>query len=328
MNDFRIGGAWSLGFRFFAGHWLAHALILTIIGLLVPLGLDYALVGDRTATAAGPGFGLNPAGSRLFDRPELLLVLGLGYLFQTGSYFTSWRLGFDDKRSVAGALLFGLPAGLVAVLSIILAFVLAAFLWAPLLTPDTAFIAVLVFLVPLILVSATFFVAGVAFVAAAVILLLGFAMIYGAAMGQMGLAATVVGGNGSIAVLLLLLSGLTFWVAARLSCVTPLMAERKSLNLFAAVRGSWRLTWEEQWVITRYLALVGGVLALLVIGGSIAIGASTTAILPGGAGETGDNVAKIAGLLLGIPFAFLAVMIPAGIYRQLVGEETQAAIFE
>ena len=293
MDDFSFGGAWSQGFRFFAGHWLAHGAILVLLGILVPLGLNYAILGDQFSAGARPN--PTPVGSMLFDNPEILLVMALGFLCQSASYFASWRLGFDPNRSVGGALAFGVPAGLIAVICIFLAYVAAAYLWVPLLTPETVFLAVLVFLLPIILVTATFFVAGAAFMAAAVILLLVFAMIYGAAVGQMGLAATATIGSGAITVLLLVLSGFTFWLAARMSCVGPLMAEWKSANLFAAIRESWRLTWEEQWAITRYLVLIGGVFALIVLGGSIAIGASTTSFMPVGDPGMMSTIGQIAG---------------------------------
>lgn len=324
MNDFSIGGAWLHGFRLFAGRWPAHIVIL-ILGVLLPVGAEYAILGSQPpGSAASP----TPMGSMIFERPELLLSLGLGFLFQTGSYYTSWRLGFDPARSVSAAPVFGLSAGLIAVICVFIAYVAASYLWMPLLVPDTLFLAIAAFLLPLILVSCIFFVVGIVFAAGAVILFLLLMMILGATNGEMGLAAAVVGGSGAITVLLLVLSGFTFWLAARLSCVTSVMADRKSLNLFAAVAESWRLTWEEQFAITRYLALIGGAFGLLLIALSYVIGNSATSMVPGGETALDGTTAEIFGILIAIPFAFIAVAVPAGIYRQLVGEETPTEIFD
>ncbi len=324
MDSFSIGGAWSRGFRFLGGRFPAHAAFL-IAGALLAVGVEYAILGVRLAES---GRAPVPWGSRLFDYPDALLVMGLGYLFQIGSYFACWRLGFDERRSVPGALVFGPSAGLIAVFCLFLAYVLASYLWLPLLAPDTAFLAILVFLLPLIVASALFMIAAIAFVAGAIIVFLVFAMVYGAAMGQVSAAATLVGGSGAVTVLLLVLAGFTFWLAGRFSCVTSVMADRQSLNLFAAIAESWRLTLDEQWAITRYLALVGGIPALLLLGAILVIGTNPGATMPGVAMVFTGTTGEIVGLVIAIGFGFLAVAVPAGIYRQLVGEEVSTEVFD
>ena len=329
MNDFSMTGAWSLGVRFIARHWLAHSLILIVIGVAAPWALEHFLLGAPIGGTGAASIVPIPGGSLLLDEPMLLLVIAGGYALQTGSYFAALRLGFDRKGSFPGALGFGLAGGLVAVVVSALGWLLAEYAARPFMTVDTYFIAVLVHLLPLILVLSLFFLSQAVMIAATLVLVLAFAMIYGVIVGFTGLAATMVGGDGGIAVLLLLLSFLLFWLAARMSCVTSLMADRKSLNLFACVRDSWRLTWEEQWAVTRYLALIGALSALVVIGVSIAIRIGAAGML-GQQRLYGPQIdTTIPRLILSVPFAFLTVLLPAGIYRQLSpAEVTSAEIFE
>jgi hypothetical protein len=184
---------------------------------------------------------------------------------------------------------------------------------------------------PLVVVYALFFISAAIMAGATIIVMLVYLFVYGAAMGYPELPLVAFGGSGLIVVVMLLLSYLLFWLAARFSCAMPLMAERGDVNVFAAIRDSWRLTREEQWRITRYLALVGFVIALAVIGIALAIGAGTGELMRGGGslGVEGSVVGELVlRLLFGIPLAFLSVMLPAGIYRRLVGEETPVEVFD
>jgi len=327
MDSFRIAGAWSLGFRFVAQHWYWHAMILLGLGIALPLGLHYALMGGPLETVNLGHPGPDPYGnSWLSDRPLVWAVLLGGYVLQIGSYFASWRLGFGG--SPGGALLYGLIAGAAMLLVVAVARTLGEYASRLVATPDTWFLAVTFFLAPLIPVMTALFVAQAVMVAGVVLLMLSVAMIVGAATGALGTAATLVGGDGSIAVLLLVLSGVSFWLAARLSCVAPLLASGRSLNLVAAVRESWRMTLEDQAAITRYLFLVGAAMALAVIGAAVATGAWYSAIPRGGVGFTYDTATMLHRTGLAVPFAFLTVMIPAGIYRLLTVDEISAEVFD
>ena len=160
-----------------------------------------------------------------------------------------------------------------------------------------------------------------------IVLLLVVSMIVGMASGYPGLAATLVGGSGLVVVLLIVLAGAMLWLAARFSCMTCIMADRRSVNVFGAVAESWRLTWEDQWLILRYLALIGFGLAAIIFIGLLAAGYGLASIF--GDSETpelGIGVI-IIGVALGIPFAFLTVMIPAGIYRERVGPAAPVDVF-
>ena len=147
-------------------------------------------------------------------------------------------------------------------------------------------------------------------------------------MGNIGFAATLVGGSGLIAVVLLVMSAILLWLAARFSCTTSLMAERRSFNMIAAMRESWRLTLDEQWVIVRYLALIAFALALLLVGGAALAGVGVSAFVEGGALPEGESVAgALIGMAVGLPLAFLSVMVPAGIYRELDQGAMTAEVF-
>lgn len=319
--------AWSLGFRFVARHWPAHLLILVGLGIALPLALQYALAGGPIETVNLGNIGPNPyGGSWLVDRPVVLAVLGAGYVLQVGSYFASWRFGFG--ASLARALLYGLLAGLLGVALVAVARVLSEYGSRLVLSPESWFLAVFFFLLPLLAVLALLFVTQIVMIAAVVMLLLAFAMIVGTATGSVGAAATMVGGDGSITVLLLVLSGVLFWLAARFSCATSIMADRGSLNIFAAIRDSWRMTLDDQAAITRYLFLIGAVLAACLIGLAIALGEGRGAIPRGGVGYTFDLATMIPRVGLAVPLAFLTVMVPAGIYRLLTNDEISAEVFD
>jgi len=105
------------------------------------------------------------------------------------------------------------------------------------------------------------------------------------------------------------------------------MADRGSFNLIAAARDSWRLTWEEQFGILRYLALIGFVLAVLLIGAAVAAGAGMASLVGQDSAPTLQIGAIVGRFIVGIPIAFLTVLVPAGIYRQLTQADLSAEVF-
>ena len=327
MEDFRIGGAWTHGWRFVAQGTMVHFLILVLIGIAAPLGLQYALIGAPLDSGASP-MTSGPALMQMAGAPLVLLILALSHLLQAGSYFASLRFGFDAQRAPAGAVVYGLTAGLIATLVIAAGYLVAFFMGRAFMMPETVVLAIIFLALPLVVVYALFFISTAIMGAATIIVLLVFLFVYGLATGYPELPLMAFGGSGLMVVVMLVLSYLLFWLAARFSCVMPLMAQRGDVNVFAAIRDSWRLTSDEQWRITRYLALIGFGVALAVIGISLAVGASTGELMRGGTlGVEGGAGELVLRFLFGIPIAFLAVMLPAGIYRQLVGEETPVEIF-
>lgn len=327
MNSFGMASAWSLGVRFIAQRPAGHAVILIAMGVLGPFLLQYAVAGGPIDSVPPAMAGQTALSVRLLGGAPVLLVLAASYVLQTGSYFACWRLGFGVGQSFAGAILYGLVAGLIAV-AVVVAVVSLGLLGAVRFwSPGAVILGALILLLPLSLVCAWFYTTMAAMLAATFSLLLLAAMAFGTVMGDVGFAATMVGGRGDIVVLLLVLCGVLMWLTARLSCATSAMAERRSFNLIAALRESWRLTWEEQWAILRYLALIGFALALVVLGTGFAIGAGAANFFPQVAGPTQQAGAIVLRLAVGVPLAFLTVMVPAGIYRELTRADLSAEIF-
>jgi len=327
MDSFGMASAWSLGLRFIGQRPAGHAIILIGIGILAPFLLQYAVAGGPIESVAPAMAGQTELTARLAAAAPLLLVMAASYTLQTGSYFASWRLGFNAGQSLAGAILYGLVAALLAMIVVagvaFLAILGAGRFW----TPGAVILGALILLLPTSLVLAWFYTVMAAMVAATFSLLLVMAMAFGTVMGDVGFAATMVGGRGDIVVLLLVICGVLMWLAARLSCATSAMAERRSFNLIAALRDSWRLTWEEQWPILRYLALIGFALALVVLGAGFAIGSGAANFFPQVAGPTQQAGAVVLRLAVGVPLSFLTVMVPAGIYRELTRADMSAEIF-
>lgn len=317
MNEFSISGAWSLGLRFVAQGALVHFLILTLIGIAAPLALQYALIGAPFDASPLTGQAMAMA----VGIPSFLLAVALTHMLQAGSYFAALRFGFTDARGPVGAIAYGLAAGFLATLVVAIAYAIAIF-GAPAVAPSGSILLIVIVLtLPLVFVFSLFFISQAIMVAATIIISLVYAFI---------VAGFPVGGGGELILIMLVMSGLLFWLSARFSCVTAVMAQRGSPNVFEAIAESWRMTADEQFAIMRYLALVGFGIGLVVFVIALAAGAASGMGGLGqggglGMGSAGDLVLR---LLFGIPLAFLSVMLPAGIHQQLTGEETGAEVFE
>lgn len=317
MDAFSLGGAWSKGFRFVADDLKGHAIILVVIGVLAPLALQLAVAGaGRPPDALG-----SPAGGARAAMDGA--ATAIGYWLYLGSYFASLRFGLGRGVGLKGALLYGLASGLAVMIG---AIVLLALVAAPASQTVPAAVVPAVLLL-LIAIAALLFPALAAMTAVALALAMGLAMLIGTITGDLGLAATLVGGSGAVAVLLIALSGLLLWLAARLSCTAALVAERRSLNVFAAMAESWRLTWEQEWAILRYLALAGLAMAVVAGAAAVAVGAAMAAAGQSGSIDETDWGGQLLALVLGTPFAFAAVIVPAGIYRELAGPPAPVEVF-
>lgn len=324
MNEFTMGGAWSHGYQFVARGTAMHLVILLLIGIVAPVALQVAANGapfDASPMTSGPAI-LRAAGA-----PVFLLVVGLAHVLQAGSFFASLRFGFTGAEASGGAVGYGLAAGFIAALVIAAGYLIATFGVQAIAPTQNLELAALILILPLVLVYSLFFIGQAILGAASLLLMFAYMFVVGAINGYPG-ALFMFFGSAGVTLIMILLSGLLFWLAARFSCVTAVMAERGSPNVFEAIGESWRLTSDAQWAITRYITLVAFGLAILVIGVQLGVGASTGGLTQGGGlglGDTGDTVLR---LLLGIPVVFLSVMLPAGIYRQLAGEETPVEVFE
>lgn len=217
----------------------------------------------------------------------LMILLSLiNYILQTGSYFASWRIGLTGGTEPLGS---ALAYGMIAALPTLLL--------------------------------------GIAVVL--VIVLIGFVVFGGA------LAPMMMGGQPSDAaaagsgILLLLMMPLFFlflvWLAARLCCTGPAMADQRTFNILTGLSESWRMTSASQWKIFAYFILIG--LAFFVVFLILGMIVGVSMFAGGGMPSGGSMIGLIIGaLLLSIPMAFLQVGIPAGIYRAL-GGRSQSDVF-
>ena len=323
MKEFGAVDAWALGLRFFSGRAAVHLAILAGIGVLAPYALQFLVLG-QAAGLLNPA-AMSEAASNSSTATGIAAVgAGLvGYVLQAGSYFASWRLGFGRDETPGGALGFGMLAALLVLVAIILAVGVLGYG----LGQVTPLLGIAVGGIAMMLIVAVLWTTVAALMAAAIILVFGVTMIVGFATGNFGFAATLVGGSGFVVVLLIILAGIMLWRAARFSCTTALLAERRSFDLFAAMAESWRLTWEDEWRITRYLALLGFALAIALLGIALLAGAGLAARM---AAEPGLGIgigAVVVQMILTVAVAYLAVLVPAGIYRELAGSPAPVEVF-
>ena len=310
------------GFGFFAGQGANHAVALIAVGLIAPFVLQYLLLGSAigminpATTAQQVRFGgLSP-----MDGLTMLVVMFVTYVLQMGSFFASWRLGLGEGESLAGAMGYGLVTGLM----VIVGFALVGLLGL-LVVQAAAIAGVILLLIAMLPLFAMFYTALAGAVAVGMLLFTLFMLALGsAASSEFSLA----GGAGLAIPILFAATGLLLWLAARFSCVTPVMADRRTLNLLEGIAESWRLTSSGQWRIMVYLGLLGVVLlvGLVIVSGIVGVGMASTMQVESGVPQMGLGIA-IAGLIIGIPFAYLAVLVPAGIYRALADETSPAQVF-
>ena len=319
MNRFSIGQAWSYATGFFSGNAANHAIVLIGIGVFIPLLLQWLIVGNPMASALNPAAMGDP--TMLAGMGVVLFVVSLiSYVLQFGSYFCSWRLGFSGNADdLAGGLRYGSIAG-GALVALLIAVAIVAALIAFAVSPWLAFPFILaVLLIFMILYPALF-----GFFA---ILLLVIAAISSFAFNSMPMTgAAAMAGSGFAILLFLAVGFLMLWLAARLSCTAPAMADSGNILPFDAMKRSWLMTSQGQWRIVGYFLLIGVCLIVLDLVVVLLVGASFQSMMKGGAAP-GFGVLIVTTLFIGIPMAYFTVAIPAGIYRALGGQVSQGDIF-
>lgn len=317
MNRFSIGQAWSQATGFFSGHAANHAIALIGVGIVIPLALQWIIVGNPMANA------LNPA---MMADPSMMAGMGMGILFmsllsyvlQFGSYFASWRLGLGSSAGdLTGGLRFGMIAALVLV-GILLATLIVAGLLAYAISPWVAFPFILLLLLCFVIMYPALF----GFLAI-LFLLIG---VFGSyALSSM---APMMGGGagGGIGILMMVLVGLLMlWLAARLCCTAPSMADRDEYLPFEAMKRSWAMTSEGQWRIAGYFLLIGAVILVVAVILALIVGSAFQSMVMGG-GVPGFGTVILMTVLISIPMAYFTVAIPAGIYRSL-GQADVSQVF-
>ena len=319
MNQFSLGNAWSRGVSFFSQHAVNHAIFLIGIGCLVPVVLQLAVPGASTSLMNPSMLGQGGVDAMGAMAGTVVLVNLIVYIVSTGSYFASWRIGFGEGENPAGAIIYGLIVGVVFVVGLVLLVIVLSLVGAA--VPVLGMILILAAMVPLIAAIYTVMAVVAAIFAFVALLLLA---AFGASIPQFAM----MGGGGVVILIFLILAAALLYLSARFSCTGPLMADRKTFNLFGAMSESWRLTSSNQWKILGYLALLGVVLMVLFILVAMILGAGMMSSMQGNGGvpEVGIGTALL-GLVVSIPFAYLVVLVPAGIYRELAGTETSAKVF-
>jgi len=319
MKQFSLSNAWSLGMGFFSGKAAGHAILLIGMGIIAPIVLQMAVTGGATGMMNPAMMGQNALAGMAGLGGLVLIILLVSYLLQMGSYFASWRLGFGEDEAVVGATTYGLIAALVMIIAFGILIFLMVMLGMQIQGSPVAVIPVLILLIPLLLLFAAIYTLVMTVVVVAMFLMLLIVGAFGASMGSMNPAMAMTGGGAVGLIVSFVIVLLMFWLAVRFSCTTSAMADRGTVNLLAGLRESWRMTADNQWRIMGYLALIGIVLCVVFFVFAIVAGAGMMAGMRSGSMPEAGIGTVIFSLVVAIPFAYLTVLVPAGIYRELRG---------
>lgn len=322
MNEFSFDRAWSRGMEFISRNAGNHAIILIGLGVLVPLILQYVLMGSAGGMMNPAMLGQGGTAALTYGGGALILAVFAMYVIQTGSYFASWRNGLAPAETLGGAVGYGLLTGLLVIVAVVVVFVVVV-VGVGQVSEGLAAILAVVVLLPLLAMLYTVIAAMVAVLMFLIMLL---ALAFGASLGQAN-AAMMLTGQGAIGmVIALAVFVLLFWLTARFSCATSAMAERRTFNLFTGLAESWRLTGPGQWRIMGYLALIAIVLCVIFFVLALLIGASMMGSMQSGAMPQPGIGTILFSVVIGIGLAYLTVLVPAGIYRSL-SSENRAEVF-
>lgn len=330
MRQFSLGGAWSKGIEFISRQSVNHAIILIGMGVLAPMVLQFAVSGSVT--------GVNPmmmgqnamgAGASMAALAgTMILVMLLSYVLQMGSYFSSWRIGLGREESLGGAILYGIICAVLAIVVFFLMVIVISVIAAQAMQAGAVMaVLALLFAIPMLILVAALYSVMMATMAVGMFLMLLIFLAFGASMGASN-PALAMAGQGAVAVLIALaVVALLFWLTARFSCTTSVLADRKSFNLFAALAESWRLTGPNQFRIMAYLALLGILLCVVLLVFFMVLGAAMMGGMASGQVASVGIGALIMLFIAGILFAYVTVLVPAGIYRELFEEAEVAEVF-
>lgn len=326
MKQFSLGNAWSSGVAFVSRDAMNMAIIIIGMGVLLPTVLQYALVGGSMGTMNPALMGQAAMGGGAALAGAFALAALISYLLQFGSYFGAWRLGFGPGESVAGAIVYGI----ICAVLVMVAFIVLIIAMALIAQAGAAgiLLASLLIGIPLLIIFAAIYTVIVAAFAILMFLVLLVALAFGTSLGNMNPAFAMTGGGAVGMLIALALVALMFWLAVRFSCAVCVMADRKTFNLLTGLSESWRLTGPNQGRIAAYLALLGVILCVAFFVIILMAGAGMAASMGsnGGVPSMGPGMVLL-GLVFGIPFAYLLVLVPAGIYRELSHTVPAAEVF-
>lgn len=326
MKQFSLGNAWSSGVAFVSRDAVNMAIIIIGMGVIAPTIIQYALIGGSMGTMNPAMMGQAAMGGGAALAGAFLLAMLINYLLQFGSYFGAWRLGFGPGESIAGAIVYGL----ICAVLLIVAFIVLIILMALLAQAGTAgaILGGLLIGIPILVIFAAIYSVIVAAAAMLMFLALLIVFAFGASLGTANPALAMTGGGAVGMVIAFAIVALMFWLAVRFSCTGPVMAERKTFNLLTGLGESWRLTAANQGRIAAYLALLGVILCVGFFVFFLVAGAGMAASMgsPGNVAAVGPGM-LIIGLAFGIPMAYLIVLVPAGIYREVSHSVPAAQVF-
>lgn len=330
MGQFNFGSAWSKGTEFISRHAANQAIILIGMGILVPGILQFAIGG--AVTGMNPMMmGQNPlgaGGSVAALAGTMIAVMMVSYVLQMGSYFSSWRIGLGNGESLGGAILYGIICAVLFLIATVLIIVVMAFVIGAAMQGGGAMLFLLLLVaIPVMIVMAALYSVIMAAFAVGMFLMLLILLAFGASMGAANPALAMAGQGGVGLLIALVIVALLFWMAVRFSCTTSVMADRKSFNLFAGLAESWRLTGPNQLRIMAYLGLLGIILCVILFVLAMVAGASMMGGMSSGQVPALGIGTQIMLLIVGIPFAYLTTLVPAGIYRELFEEASVAEVF-
>lgn len=325
MNDFNIGRAWSLGFDFIRRAPAGHAILLIVIGAIVPVVVQLALVGG-TAALTNPAM-MGSAAPQMLAAGGIgmLAAMAIGYVFQTGAYFGSWRLGLTRGTDVGGAIGYGLAVGVGVVL---LGIVIAAITFA--LFQVLGAWALLVLVILLLPLFAALYSLMIAIMCVMMLFAAVIAGVFGAALGSAAPTSEILAGGLVGAVIMILLALFFLWVTARFCCTAPAMAHRGSFNFVEALGESWQITSRSQGSIMLYYVVVGLALGVFFLIFGVLIAAVAMGGMAAGAGAPQIGIGAIVmSVLMSVVLGYISVLIPAGIYRALQPDiDASAAVFD
>lgn len=312
MDEFSWADAWSRGYRVLTARPLANAVLLIGLAVILPLALQYVVIGG-IAEPQGTG---------------AIIGLAANYVLQSCALFAVLRLGLDERETFGRALVYGIVASLVAAGTAAVLVSVAAMIARLGGPPGALPFVVLAALIPFAIALAIYSTLIAAAIGTGLALVLAATMVLGATTGDIGLAATLAGGgSGLMVVLLLLLCAALVWAAARLCCTAAYMADHRSLNVIAAIRASWELTGEEQGRIALYLALVSLGFVLVLAAVIAAAGGSIFALQDAMTPAAANIGARVLRFVTAIPLIYLTVLVPVGIYLKLAGEQAPVEVF-
>lgn len=327
MRQFSFGGACSQGLRFFSPQAVNHAIILLGLGVVAPYAVQYLLAGGPTPLA-------NPAmiGGSALDPNAISGIAGIiliamlaAYVCNFGAMFGSLRLGLGGGETLPGAVIYGVITAILVAVAMFLILGGAVFLGIRSGGAATSVVLVMIIIAAFLLFFAVLYPVFVAIMCLFGALALLLVLATGASLPGADAAAQLNLGGGVFIMLAVTL--IIFWLTARLSCTTAAMAQRGTYNPLTGMAESWRLTAANQWRILGYLSLLGllMLIVLFVIGG--VVGASMMSSMQSGTVPTPGAGTMVGSMVMGALFLYFSVMVPAGIYRELVPSASAAEAF-